>query len=161
MNAFENPTPSHPYDKFTNDECLLKWQELKNKVEEAKADEMEIRKYIVKREFPNPNEGMNNKDLGEGYTLKAGVKYNYKLADNDIVEKGLNQIASFGNEGSFIADRLVSWTPSFLLKEYRQLQDDKAKGSKFAADCLDVVNGFLTISEASPTLEIKGPKEKK
>jgi hypothetical protein len=104
---------------------------------------------------------MNNLDLGNGYTLKAGIKYNYNLADNDTVEAGLNKISSIGNQGTFIADRLVSWKPNFLLSEYRVLQEEKDKGDKTAIEILNVVNSFLTISEAAPSLEIKAPKGKK
>lgn len=151
----------NPWDSMNEDALLLLWQNKKDAIEKAKAEEMELRKYIVKREFPKPNEGMNNKDLGNGYTLKASVKYNYNLADNDKVEECLSKIAALGNQGSFIAERLVSWTPKFLLTEYRQLQEEAEKGSGFAKQCLDEVNNMLTITEAAPTLEIKEPRAKK
>lgn len=159
-----NPSPMeslNPWDKLNEDQLLLLWQEKKQAIEKAKAEEMDLRKYIVKREFPKPAEGMNTKELGNGYQLKAGVKYNYKLADNDTVEDVLNRISALGNEGSFIASRLVSWTPNFLLTEYRQLQEDADKGSGFAKQALDEVNKMLTITEAAPTLEIKEPKKGK
>lgn len=152
---------ANPLDAMNEDQLLMLWQDKKAAIERAKEEEMELRKYIVKREFPKPNEGMNNKDLGNGYTLKANVKYNYNLADNDTVEMVLHKISNMGNQGSAIADRLVSWKPSFLLTEYRQLQEDKEKGSKFASDCLDAINEMLTITEAAPTLEIREPKGKK
>lgn len=151
----------NPWDNMNEDALLLLWQQKKDAIEKAKAEEMDLRKYIVKREFPKPNEGMNTKELGAGYQLKAGVKFNYKLADNDTVEDVLNRIAALGNEGSFIASRLVSWTPNFLLTEYRQLQEDAEKGMQFAKQALDEVNKMLTITEAAPTLEIKAPKDKK
>jgi len=156
-----DPKPSSPYDKLTNDELLLEWQKKKDAIETAKAEEMELRKYIVTREFPKPKEGMNTKELGEGYQLKAGVKYNYNLADNDTVEACLEKLANMGAAGSAIADRLVSWKPNFLLTEYRQLQEDKEKGSQFAQTALSIIGEMLTITEAAPTLEIKEPKGKK
>lgn len=151
----------NPWDNMNEDALLLLWQSKKDAIEKAKAEEMDLRKYIVKREFPKPSEGMNTKELGAGYQLKAAVKYNYKLADNDTVEDVLNKISKLGNEGSFIASRLVSWTPNFLLTEYRQLQEDAGKGDNFAKLALDEVNKMLVISEAAPTLEIKAPKTKK
>ncbi len=157
----ENPVPSTQYDNWTNDQCLMHWQNLKDVLNSAKEAELEFRKYVVSREFPKPEEGMNTKDLGNGYQLKAGIKYNYNLLDNDTVEKCLNKIENLGNEGKFIAERLVSWKPSFLLTEYRTLQDDAAKGSKFANDVLSVVSEMLEIKEAAPSLEIKEPKVKK
>lgn len=150
----------NPWDSMNEDALLMLWQQKKDAIEKAKAEEMDLRKYIVGREFPKKQEGMNNKELGNGYTLKAGIKYNYKLADNDTVEDVLNKMSALGNQGSFIADRIVSWTPNFLLTEYRQLQEDAEKGSGFAKQALDLINGMLTITEAAPTLEIKEPKAK-
>jgi hypothetical protein len=156
------PQPSlNPWDGMNEDALLLLWQQKKDAIETAKAEEMDLRKYIVKREFPQKTEGMNTKELGNGYQLKAGVKYNYKLADNDTVESTLEKLSNLGNAGSAISDRLVSWHPNFLLSEYRQLIEDKEKGSKFADDALRVINEMLTITEGAPTLEIKAPKAKK
>lgn len=156
-----NPTPSNPWDALSNDEILLLWQQKKEAIETAKNEEMELRKYVVKREFPKPDEGMNNKDLGNGFTLKAGIKYNYNLASNDVVEDCLNHIAKLGNEGPFIADRLVGWTPSFKLTEYRLLCEARDKGEQHAINILKYVETMLTITEAAPTLEIKEPKKGK
>jgi hypothetical protein len=155
-----NPYPSSPYDDLTEDQLLLKWDEIKKSIETAKAQEMDLRKYIVNRAFPKKEEGMNTKPLGKGYELKAGVKFNYNLADNDTVESCLARVAALGNQGPFIANRLVSWTPNFLLKEYRILGEDAEKGDKFAQEVLKAITPMLTISEAAPSLEIKEPKSK-
>jgi len=152
---------SNPLDAMNEDQLLMLWDEKKKAIELAKEAEMDLRKYIVDRAFPKKHEGMNTKELGNGYSLKAAVKYNYNLADNDKVEDCLNRIAALGNSGSFIADRLVSWKPSFLLTEYRQLVEDKGKGDKVAENILNIVNEMLTITEAAPSLEIKEPKAKK
>ena len=151
----------NPYDAMDQDALLMRWDALKKAVEAAKEQEMELRKYIVTCAFPNADEGTNTIELGEGYKLKAVVKYNYTLSDNDTVEAGLDAISKIGNDGKFIADRLVSWTPNFLKREYTQLLDDKSKGSKIASDILDVVTTFLTIKDAAPTLDIVEPKVKK
>lgn len=156
-----NPVPSNPWDAMNEDNLLMLWQQKKEAIETAKTEEMDLRKYIVSRAFPQKQEGMNNKDLGSGYTLKAGVKFNYNLADNDIVEATLEKLSKLGNAGSAISDRLISWKPNFLLTEYRQLVEDKEKGSKFADDALKVIGEMLTITEAAPTLEIKEPRKKK
>jgi hypothetical protein len=152
---------TNPLDTMTEDQLLLLWEQKKKAIEIAKEEEMDLRKYIVKREFPKPQEGMNTKELGNGYQLKAAIKYNYTLADNDTVEHCLNRIANIGNAGTFVADRLVSWTPNFKLLEYRQLQEDAEKQDKTAIEIIKIINDMLTIKEASPTLEIKAPKSKK
>jgi hypothetical protein len=159
--AVTNPQPSNPWDAMNEDQLLLLWNDMKKAIEDAKTAELELRKYIVKREFPKPQEGMNTKELGAGYQLKAAIKYNYNLADNETVEKCLDHISALGNEGPFIADRLVSWKPSFLLTEYRELCERKDKGDERAIKILNIVNDMLTITEGAPTLEIKEPKVKK
>lgn len=142
------------------DGVLMLWQKAKDDLEKAKSFEMDIRKIAVKITVENPKEGMNTVELGNGFTAKAQIKYNYKLADNDTVEACLNNISKIGNEGSFIADRLVSWHPQFLLSEYRILKEEKEKGSKEAELILNEINKMLIITDASPTLEIKAPKSK-
>lgn len=156
---FNNPTPTDPRDSWNEDKCIQEWQKLQTALSSAKEAEMEMRKYVVKRAFPKPDEGINNKDLGNGYKLKAGIKFNYKLDnDNDKIWNALDTIAKIGNEGSFIAERLISWTPNFLLTEYRALQENNTEQSK---QILNIINSVLTITDAAPTLEVKEPKVKK
>lgn len=154
-------TPADPRDKLTKDEILMLWQSAKEALTIAKDKEMDLRKYIVKRAFPEPKEGMNKQDLGAGYEIKATIKFNYNLEENAIVEKTLDEISKVGNEGTFIADRLVSWTPNFLKSEYTKLQQDAEAGNETAKQILKLVHKMLIITDATPTLEIKGPKEKK
>ena len=101
---------NNEYDKLSRDELLLRWAELKTELEKAKTLEIELRKFIVKREFPNAKEGTNKLELGNGYKLKAEIKYNYKI-DNENIDSVLEDIAKIGNEGHIIAERLIKWTP--------------------------------------------------
>ena len=156
-----NPKPKHPWDSLNRDQLLMLHKEKQDALAAMKAEELELRKYIVDRAFPEKQEGTNTVDLGNGYELKATVKYNYKLADNDTVDKCLEAVTKIGNQGAFIADRLVSWSPSFLLTEYRQLQEEAEKGSEDAKAILKAIEPMLTISEAAPTLTIKEPKKGK
>ena len=141
---------NNEYDKLSRDELLLRWAELKTELEKAKTLEMELRKYIVKREFPNAKEGTNNLELGNGYKLKAEIKYNYKI-DNENIDSVLEDIAKIGNEGHIIAERLIKWAPSLSLTEYRNIlnQDIKKK-----------IDSVLTITDGAPTLTIVEPKAK-
>lgn len=151
---------TNPLDNLSKDDLLFLWDKKKKAIASAQEEEMVLRKYIVAKAFDKPVEGTNRQELGNGYDLKAVIKYNYKLADNNVVEKTLDEIASVGNEGKFIAERLVSWTPKFLLTEYRQLEQD-ANESVTKKTILQLVTKMLTISEAAPTLEIVEPKSKK
>lgn len=158
-NTWQKPT--NPLDALSRDEVLVRWQELQQALARAKEAEMEMRKYVVSRAFPDPKEGMNTLELGNGYELKAGVKFNYNLVDNVNVEAILAKIETIGNSGKFVAERLVSWTPHFLLTEYRQLQADAETGSEEAKAILSEVNKMIVITDAAPTLTIKEPKAKK
>lgn len=155
-----NPKPVNPWDNLNQDDLLMLHKEKQDLIASMKKEEMELRKYIVDRAFPEKHEGTNTLELGNGYELKAVVKYNYKLADNNTVDKCLQEIAAIGNEGSFIADRLVSWTPNFLKTEYTALQEEAAKGNENAKNILKITEKMLTIDETAPTVTIKEPKKK-
>lgn len=147
-------------DELSRDEVLQLWRSTKEMLETAKQAEMEMRKYVVSRAFPKPEEGVNTLDLGNGYKLKAGVKFNYNLKEISIVKEVLGRIAQVGNQGAFIAERLVKWEASFLLTEFRKLESDAEAGSEEAKVILKEVHNMLNIVPAAPTLEIKAPKVK-
>lgn len=144
------------------DGMLMLWKDWENRLREAKETEMEYRKICAAFLVPNKTEGTNTVELGNAYQAKVNLKYNYKLnSDNKKVWAGLDKISATGNEGKFIAERLVSWTPNFLLTEYRQLQEDAEGGSEQAKFILTIINEFLTITDAAPELKIVEPKVKK
>jgi len=146
-----------PYDKMDRDALLMEHQKLKDDIDKLKEREMELRKYIVDRCFPNKQEGTNTLALGDNFNLKAQIKYNYKLDnDNSMVETCLDQIEKMGNEGSFLAERLVSWHATFNLTEYRKLCESDA--TDIQKKIRKKIEEILTITEAAPTLEIKAPK---
>lgn len=149
-----------PHDE---DGMLMLWQESKDELTKWKEKEMEWRKICAAFLVPEKTEGTVNVELGAGYQAKVVHKYNYKLdSDNDKIWAALDKIGAIGNEGKFIAERLVSWTPNFLKTEYTTLKEEAAKGSQQAKDILTIVEGdMLTITEAAPTLDIKEPKAKK
>lgn len=155
------PTSSNPWDALDQDALLMLHKAKQDALSALKSEELELRKYIVVRAFPSRQEGTNTLELGSGYELKAVVKYNYRLADNDTVEIGLDRIAAIGNQGRFIADRIVGWTPNFYVSEYREIQKSAEGGSNEAKEMLNIINEFLTITDAAPTLAIKEPKAKK
>lgn len=150
-----------PLDK---DGMLMLHKHAKDMFDHYKELEMEYRKVCASILVPEPqkNEGMNNVDLGNGYTAKVGIKFNYKLdTDNKKIWNTLDAIAKIGNKGAFIADRLVSWSPKFLVTDYREIVEEAAAGAPEAKKILDLINSIMTIEDAAPTLEIKEPKQKK
>jgi hypothetical protein len=140
------------YDKFDQNFILVEWDKLKKQLAALKEEELDLRKYIVNRAFPDKHEGANTQDLGNGYKLKSTIKYNYILdKDNIKIEKALDELSKIDNQGSFIADRLISWHPTLCLQEYRELE------SKYKI----IIDKVITITDGASTLEIKAPKEKK
>lgn len=146
------------WDGLTQDQLLVQHQAIKDQIEVLKAQEMSLRKYIVDRAFPERHEGVNTVELGNGYSLKAKVKYSYKIdKPANEVWASLERIRKIGNKGPFIADKLVSWKASFLLTEYRPLIEEKDESEESKA-ILKEISSFLIIEEAAPELDIKGPK---
>ena len=147
---------------LNQDGMLMRWDDMKKQLEFYKNKEMEYRKVCVSILTPTKPEGTTNVALGSDYTAKVVNKYNYKLKENDKVNNALDKIAKVGNQGAFIAERLVSWTPNFLKTEYTTLQEEAEKGSQDAKAILEIVNSeMLVITDAAPSLEIKPPKAKK
>ncbi len=144
-----------PRANLTNDQVLQAWEHSKAALNNAKEAEMEWRKYAATRHFQQPAEGVNTLELNNGYELKYTRKLNYKLLDNDTVDKCVDRIAKI-DKG--VADRLISWTPSFLLTEYRKLEEDNSEQSR---QMLSLCHVMLEINEAAPTLAIKEPKKAK
>lgn len=142
----------------TREGLLMLWQRTAETLAKAKEDEMQIRGQVAKAFFPTPKEGMNNFDLGNGYTLKFGNKMNYSL-DKDKVDAALDAIEKAGDQGKFIAGRLVKFQPELSLTEYRLLEDGAATDAltkRIKAE----IDSVLTIKPGTPSLEIKEPKNK-
>lgn len=145
----------------TNDGILMLWAKVKQSLAAIKEDEMSLRKITVKLFVPNPNEGTNNIDLGSGYSLKAGISFDYSLDTNiEKVSEVQDKIATIGNQGPEIAAKIFKWTADLVLSEYRALE-------QFAPNFEDVeqikrlVDSVLVKKEKAPTLDLKPPKEKK
>lgn len=140
---------------------LMLQQKAKVQLDFWKETELEWRKLYASL-IPSKHEGTNTIPLSSGAEAKVVIKYNYKLdSDNDKIWACLEKIANVDNEGKFIADRLISWTPNFLKTEYTTLQEEAEKGSPQAKEILKIVGEMLTITDAAPTVEIKEPKKKK
>lgn len=142
-----------PQDQY--DALIMKWQKSKETLEIAKEEEIALRKQVAEQNLlrvEEKKEGVNTNELGNGYAMKTTVKYNYKLTDdNDKIDAMLDTLEKTGNEGAFLAERLVSWKATLSVSEYKDL-DPKYK---------KIVDTVLTITEGTPTVELKEPKAKK
>lgn len=146
-----------PFDEAARDLLLKAWNDAKGVLERAKESEMSIRKAVAAYVFPTPKEGVNNHELGGGYVLKMGHKLNYNItAPNEAVDKAEDEAAKLGNEGTFLFERVITWTPNFSKSEYNKL--DPALPAH--AGVKKLVDGLLEIKPGTPSLEIKEPKAK-
>jgi hypothetical protein len=142
------------------DRLLLSWQRSQEALAAAKETEADLRRQCVDFAFdPNKNSGTERIALGNGYEAKAVKKINYgwvktpegDKVDKKRIERALDAIEACGNEGVFIAERLIKWTPDLSLTEYKTLADQYKK----------IIDEVIVTSEGMPTLEIVAPKGKK
>jgi len=141
---------------------LVAWQTLKAKIARECApliaQEMELRREIMATAFPAAKEGVNNHDLGHGYTLKGTRKVEYSLSNTDdsgwLTDAAVEAIEKLGEDGPFIAERLVTWKPSLSVKEYKALSPTNPIHIRIR----ELIDTALTIKDGAPTIEITPPK---
>lgn len=138
---------------------LMDWQNKKAALETAKQDELQARAAaVIFMHDPSKSGKTETVDLGGGYAAKFKVPLNYgfvKNADDKIdkkkIDAALSKIEKDGALGEHIAERLVKWSPSLSLSEYKTLSEKHKK----------IIDEVIVTSEGTPTLEIKEPKTKK
>lgn len=133
--------------------AIAEWVEADRKLDLAKAEEKGLRETILKLAFDrNPDElreGVANKELANGFKLKADFKVTRSLpSDNSKVTDVLDKIAKLGNEGSFIAQRIVKWKADISLTEYHKLD----------IQYRELIDTILTAKPGLPSLELVAPK---
>lgn len=149
--------PNSPEWIAERDKRLLAWQAAKEALAVAKEGEMSLRTAAASFMLPEDQRksGVNNVELGNGYVAKLTHKINYNIVGaNEAVETVQDEIEKVGNEGAFLADRLIKWTPELSLTEYKAL--DMANPSHVKIKAL--VDTVLETKSGAPTLEIKEPK---
>ena len=132
---------------MTLDELILEQQSAAKQAAFFTARDKELRSMIYGMAFAGLEDGtQHTQALGNGYKLKGKRPISYKLSSS--VDAALEAIAAQGNEGSFIADRLVKWTPSLSLTEYNALSDDMRK----------LIDPCITTTPGLPVIEVVEPK---
>lgn len=154
-----------PHDK---DSLLMLWQRWQRKLAIIKESEMELRKLcapLLIAALPaeeRKDSGVNNVPLGNGYIAKVTLKTNYKLdKPNDVIEDIQYQIEKCGNEGKFLADRLITWTAKLSVSEYKELKEQAESGMPEAKKIYQLMNTIVVTDDGAPTIEIKEPKVSK
>lgn len=164
------PQASAQPDPQTVANAVLAWQRARDVLATAKADEMKLREQLTALLFPTPKKGTQRVKFDNGYAVKLVYKLNYTLGDAELtdpdngrkipkteqVEAVLDEIEKCGNEGAFIADRLIKTEYTLSEGEYNKL--DLSNPTHVAIKKL--IDGVLVIKPAAPTLELEEPKAK-
>ena len=147
-------------DKTT---ILNEWYEVANVLKEAKAKEAQLRMDVIAEWYPaHKDEGTENVDLDDGYKLNCVFKQNYEFdKERDF---------SFDLEGKAGTDLVELFN---LLNGNPDLDDTRTKlfdvkvtvnasvFKKLAPSIRAIVEPFITIKDATPSLKIVEPKEGK
>lgn len=151
INAIETPEQAR-------DRVLLEWQTAASVLEAAKADEIAKRKLAFPIVFgADAKEGTNRVPLGNGYSVKGVRKINYKLdADLSKVNDAYEIVAKCGNEGPFIASRILKRVYDFGASEYKKLDTTNPTHAAIKL----AIDAILTTSDGAPSMEIEAPKAK-
>ncbi len=120
--------------------------------------------------FPTPVKGTQRQPLASGGNLKLVHGLTYTLGDKELVDPTLGEkvpvetqvegvleaIEQLGNEGPFLAKRLVKWKPELSETEYKLLGDENA--SEAQKEAKKLIDSILTVKPASPQLAFEPPK---
>lgn len=120
----------------------------------AKKLESDLRMEVLRELFDYDENilrsGTENIDLGDKWVCKAEFKTTYKLNDKDYaVEKMLDKLEGMGEEGMFLAERMVKFKPELSISEYKTLSP------KYKA----IVDTIVTTKNGLPTISIVQSKK--
>jgi hypothetical protein len=128
------------------DTVLAEWKQAASVAKNAAELESALRDELVRIAF-DPSlteEGTKRIPLDDDFDLKAVFKQNYNLANRDAVDEALTKIEALGNEGKFIAERVVTYSPKLSLSEYRELAPQYKR----------IIDEVLTVTPGKPAVEI-------
>ncbi len=114
------------------------WYKAVLALKKAKALEAKLRKEIVAF-FPDPEEGVNSQDLGDGHLIKLTHKMTRSV---DTAQ--LETLTSDLEEAGVPLDMLVERKPTLVKSIY----------NKLSPDMLKLFDQVITVKPATPSIEI-------
>lgn len=145
---------------MTEDEknvLLNDWRNAKLQLDSFKDIEMKLRQRIVLESGlfdPNKDEGTQTVQLGGGWQLKAVKKLNYKIENKEgqafAVLARLTELSATQPELLDIAKNLFGFDANLRKQQFEKLRGDEKR----------LVEDILTITPASPSVELVPPKDK-
>lgn len=143
-------------------ELLTTWQNTLPGLAEAKAAvaaERAARDALVAHVFKDDAPGTHNFVLPKGWTLKYVRSIEYKMdktpADPNVptgptkTDAMLDKLEALGNDGAFIAERIVKFTPELSVTEYKKLTPEQKA----------IVDGVVTSKDSAPELKLVPPAD--
>jgi len=134
------------------DKAIMLWNAVKTQLTTLKEREALLRKQVVSMCFQSAKTGTNRVPLGQGYALKAVIKYNYKVTKNEAVTP-----PDYSHIPDVLAKlpehcraEIIRWSPSLNEALYKKMTADEQK----------IVNEVLLITDGSSTLDLEPPKQK-
>lgn len=132
---------------MTLDEMLLEQQQAAKQANFYAKRDKELRDLIYGMAFAGLEDGKtHNQPLGNGYFLKGKRDIRYKV-DANAADAALDELTALGNEGPFVAERIIKWTPELSVSEYKKLTPAQKA----------IIDKVVTTTPGLPTLEIKEP----
>jgi hypothetical protein len=133
------------------DVLIQNWLDAKAASAAAVELERALRQQVMSAFYPEqqPEKGTFNQELGNGYKLKFGFKQNLNL-NATLVNETLSEIERTGEDGKFVAERLVKFKPELSLTEYANLSEAHRR----------IIDRIVTTKPAAPTIEFVEPKAK-
>jgi len=127
---------NHTYSK------LEEWRMASQELAFYKEQEMALRKQVLNLFFPIQEEGSNNVELSQGWSLKATVPYTRSLDQKKMVEV-LKDLKKHKAPAA-----LIKTTYTLSVAEYRELD----------AGIKSIIDTVLTTKPGTPSMELIAPK---
>lgn len=123
---------------------VWQWHQLCQQLDPMKANEMLLRRFIVKGFFPNCTEGTETHPLDGGWSLKAVGKLT-RTVDEAVLQGQAEDLQKAG----IPLGTLFTYSPKLVLREYKKLSQEQK----------DRLADVITEKPSAPTLSLIAPKE--
>jgi hypothetical protein len=142
---------------------LQKWAELNEQLKTIKKQEAELRKEVIADMFPTHKvEGTENVELADDWKLKATFKQTYEWEKGrdfsfDLIEVIMGEdLHNLWSDASDLPDAEAILKSIFKVK----VEFNATAYKKLLPTVQEVINPYIVVKEASPSLELVAPKEK-
>lgn len=132
---------------------VTEWYEALTLVAEAKQvieKEQALRKQVIATCFPNPVEGTNHFELGDGYKITLSYKIDRKL-DEAAFEA---QKEILRTQFQLDPNSVIKYSPSLITTGFKTLKSTNEAAYTF-------MQQFVTEKPGSHSIELKPPKDSK